>query len=206
MWRNILLIISSVLFLIVTFNNYFLERKVVLFDSKIKKIVSENEFLNDDISQILDNEELTIKFDNFTLNPNLLLYTTKNDTVVINDLLTKRGKLVFYYSDQYCDMCYKNLLKQVNNFITYSGTKNIIVLAEYKNLRDFHYFLKDNEIKAEIYLISVNIGFPDQTIKQPFFFMIDQSLKVKYFYAPYKKYLRNVNKYLSIVDDYLNKK
>jgi hypothetical protein len=170
-----------------TINSYFLKKRIVQTNFKNKDILNEILFLNEDISQILNNEELAIQSEHSFVNPNKLVYTTKNDSVYLKDIVIKRGKLVFYYSDQYCDICYKNLLKHINNYIIFSGTKNIIVIAEYENLRNFYYFLKDNKIYAKIYLTNKGLEFPAQIGKQPFFFMLDESFKAKYVYVPHKK-------------------
>jgi hypothetical protein len=140
------------------------------------------------------------------IDPLTQLITIRNDTVLLKELVRKKGKLILYYSEQYCDICYKNLLRHINDYITNTGTKNIIILAEYENPRNFNYFINHNEIRAKIYLTHKGIIFPSQKGNQPFFFMLDNSFLAKYVNVPNKKYLKNIDLYLRTVDEYITKK
>jgi hypothetical protein len=204
MLRNIIITVLSVFLLFETSSNFLLRRKNMLFDVSIRAKTGEIEFLKEDIAEILNNEELEIESESFPVNPGILLLTINNDSVLLKDIIKNSGKLVFYYSDQYCDLCYRELLKVLNNYIIKSGSGNIIVLAEIEDPRSSYYLLKNNDIKTDIYLITKDIGFPAQAGKKPFFFMIDKSFSAKYVYIPYKKYLKNVETYISTIDKFLN--
>jgi hypothetical protein len=186
------------------FNNRLLKRKNISADVKNINITGEMGFLKDDISQILINEDLAFKSLHFTVNPKTMLITNLNDSLHLEDIIKNDGKLVFYYGDQYCELCYKELINLINKYINKTGTKNIIVLAEYENARNLYFFLKNNEIKTDVYFLPKGIDLPVQKEKKPFFFMLDNSFKTNFVYVPHKQYLNHIDNYFGAMDRYLN--
>ncbi|MCX6327678.1 MAG: hypothetical protein NT144_13660 [Bacteroidia bacterium] len=204
MWRNnITTLVLSVFLLFMAVSCYFLKRKVALISFNNETISKEVGYLNEDISQILENGKLMIQSEYSAIDPLTLLITTRNDTICLKDLVTKKGKLILFYNEQYCDLCFKNLLQHVNDYIANTGTQNLILIAKYENQRAFNYFIKHNDIKAEIYLSHNELDFSGN---QPFFFMLDNSFLAKYVNVPNKKYLNNIDLYLRTVDEYITKK
>lgn len=148
---------------------------------------------------------LAFKTDFISMDSSVPLLTTRGEHILLKDLIKGQGKIVFYFGDQYCELCYQEILDLINNYLKETQTENIIVFAEYSNYRNLRYFLSNYNIQTEVYYISENLMLPAQTGKNPFFFIIDSNFKVQLVYIPNKKYLSKLNNYFELSNDLITK-
>jgi hypothetical protein len=167
------------------------------------KILTDVEYLKDDINQILNNEAREIESENYKVDPEKLLSTLSFESVKIKDIIKKNGNLVFYFGDNYCEDCYRQMIELISNYISKTGTNNIVIMAEYANPRSIKYLLKDFDIKTDIFVVPGGLDIPARSGKKAFFFVIDGTYLVRHVYIPYKKYLDNFETFLIAVDTYL---
>ena len=191
---TILIIIVSFLCIIFSLEQTKSKEKFEL-ESKIS-------FLKEDIDLLLQNELQTIKSEQTKINPTFKLYTLQTDSVKIMDVIGK-GKLFFYFSEHDCQLCYQEIIDKLNKYIEVSKTKNIAVIAQFNNLRNFLFFKRNTKIEAPIYYTTKKINLEATNTNQPFFFVLDQSFKTKFVFIPNKKYNENIDSYFSFVNDFI---
>lgn len=205
MWKKIL-VFGIICMTVLTILNY---RNINIHSSnrtsRILTLQRKINFLYEDIDLLQKNEFFMIKSEYAKINPNFQITTLDNNKKKIKDI-TGSGKLVFYFSEKYCSLCYKTIIKKINHYSDSTRTQNIIVLAEFENLRNFHFFLKDTKIKIPIYYTQKQLNIKATEAKQPFFFVLDKAYEAKYLFIPDKKYDKYIEDYLSFIDGlYVNK-
>ena len=84
----------------------------------------------------------------------LILYEVNKDSTNLNSLLSQKGKLVFFFSEQSCSICFLPFLKKLEKLSNIIGEDNIIVMGKFSNNRSFKTFLIDNNIKQKIYRVN----------------------------------------------------
>jgi hypothetical protein len=164
--------------------------------------MKKNDFLREDIDLLLTNELWALKSDQTPIDPEYLLKNMQKITVRMKDIIDT-GKLFFYFGEHNCQLCYQEIIEILNKYIEKSGTQNIIVIAEFDNLRNLQYFIKNTKIDAPIYYIQKNVDIVAINAEQPFFFVLDKSFRANFVFIPDKKYNENIEPYLFCVDKFL---
>lgn len=174
-------------------------------DVRLQKEIT---YLNTDIDNLLANQMLMIKSEQMSLNPELeLTIPVLSEAIQKNKTTIKKivgnGKLFFYFDEHYCSLCYKEIIEKVNQYVNSQGSETINIIANFSNLRNFVFFLKNTEIKVPVYYISESVNIIATEANQPFFFVLDSDLKVRSCYIPDKKYNKNVEEYITSTSNYL---
>lgn len=177
---------------------------IIRLEKKIK-------FLNEDIDLLLMNQMWMLKSEQTEINPELTLKILNPSNPLQNKLVkirevTGEGKLFFYFGEHDCLLCYQEIINILNEYINKSNSKNIVIIADFENLRNLHFFSKNTKIMTSIYYITKSIDLPAIKARQPFFFSLDKSFKTKFLFVPDKKYNKNIETYLLFVDNTLNHK
>ena len=83
---------------------------------------------------------------------NYTLYSADGDSCKLQDVC-KEKKLVYYLSEQGCQICYQPFLEKLNDLADKIGKENIVVIAKFSEKRVFKLFLQDLdfEMKPAVY-------------------------------------------------------
>lgn len=129
---------------------------------------------------------------------NQLLITLEQDTVKLPDVI-KHKSLIFRYSVLDCKSCIDSIFYQLKGFEDIIGKENIYVFTYYNSTRHFIVSARLNQIKFKIFQIPSNrLQIEEDSLKMPYFFMIDQDLQISdvlYVHNYYSQKL-DIDKYL----------
>lgn len=143
-------------------------------------------------------------FNNEHLSDSLLLLSIDEDTVYACDVFAKNS-LVLRYSFMNCNSCIEFEQEMLKKYA--SDINSIYILATYENYRnlylDIHEF-QSSELNVEFYLIPIESKPLNQIedISIPYYFCIDQKLKVTNTFIPTKTEPELTNIYLSSLKSY----
>lgn len=205
---KVLKISLSVLFILISISaNIYLGVFVIpRHTGHIVKLKKEVTFKQSDIDQLLSNQILMIKSAEIRLDHKLeftIPTFSESPRKVSVDSAVGNGKLFFYFDEHYCLLCYKEIISKINQHVVQYGTDNIAIIANFSNMRNLLFFLKNTEVKVPVYYVTNSINIYATNANQPFFFVLDKSLLPKFVYIPDKKYNDNVNDYISFIVEYL---
>lgn len=120
-----------------------------------KKQIENLQKSNAELTNIIENIAVISKLQHYaeghTLK-NYTLHTIEGDTLKLKDLC-KEKKLIYYFSEQGCQLCYLPFLKKLTDLYRRTGKENIIIIGKFKERRAFKLFLQDlnTEVKPHIY-------------------------------------------------------
>lgn len=141
----------GILSLVILFLNYIIQIKI----DSLKECNNEIEVLQkENINQsfLLENISVISRLQHYaegdTLD-NYILYTLDGDSCWIKDLCIKK-KIVYYFSEQSCQICYLPFLKKINDLSKKIGRENILVIGKFSKKRSFQLFLQDLDFKIDI--------------------------------------------------------
>lgn len=89
---------------------------------------------------------LNFKSNGTFINKELSLKNHKGKEFVLNDELTSK-KLVFRYSELHCDVCVDEQVKSLKKYKEKIGNDNILILADYSNIKNLILFKRLNSIE-----------------------------------------------------------
>jgi len=170
----------------------------------IEKIKLEREirFLKEEIKLLQTNEFWAMQSEQEKINPELKLHSLQKDSCRFKDIVGS-GKIILCFDEHDCDLCYKEIISKINQYIENFGSKNVIIIAHYTNARSFYYFVQNTKINVPIYYTTEGTGLTVTNAVQPFFFVMDSSFKAKYVFVPDKKYNENIETYFQFTDRHL---
>lgn len=115
------------------------------------------EYIKTQLWQTQQNEaEINYKLENITLISkmqhyaerkkikNMTLYTLEGDTLSLQQLVSNENKLVMYFSERGCSMCYETFIENLQ--LSNIDPMKIIILAEYQEGRSLKIKWKDNSL------------------------------------------------------------
>lgn len=149
---------------------------------------------------LLLNASLMFEFQSYKIDENVEIYDENEERITLIQLIQKKPKLIFKYSDLNCNVCIDeqiNLLKKASEII---GSENIIILANYDSPRDLIQFRRMNQIDFKVLNLR-DIEFTAVDKSLPYYFILDESLSLKLLYIPIKgdisltqQYFEKINK------------
>ncbi len=156
-------------------------------DSNFLLKTFQNKLKSDSITMtgLMNNQMFLSQNTYFNICPNFKLLTETGKEVLLSDLCGGNNKLIFRYNEFTCQTC---IYREMLNLMTLSekiGKSNIIVLASYKNKRDFIINKMANKIDLPIY--NVPLKSFDNTIENfniPYLFIIDKQFTAKNIFLP----------------------
>mgnify|MGYP000018399253 FL=1 len=125
----------------------------LVYDVHSKRIIIENyknqneelQNLNAEQSYVLENITILSKLQHFAEGHNLenyTLYTTDGDSCELKDVC-KGEKLIYYFSEQGCQVCYQPFLKKLVELSKKIGKEHIVVIGKFEERRSFKLFLQN---------------------------------------------------------------
>lgn len=149
---------------------------------------------------------------NFYLEENLMLYSLYHNMILpdsievrnergekmkISSLIRGGKNMVVRISESHCISCiqsFNSLLNEANDSIF----KNILYICDYETKPKLAFYKKLLNIKSSVYICR-NLSLPIEKENRPYFFIIDQNLKISRLHLPIyiapdlsKKYMQSI--------------
>ncbi len=78
------------------------------------------------------------------------------DTVEINELFSTDPSLVLFYPSRSCRACVEKIIELLNEEIKLLGLKNIIMITDFSDVREYAVFCRINKIQFPVYNVISN--------------------------------------------------
>lgn len=141
---------------------------------------------------------LCTKSNGSTISEQLVLKNYRGEEFIINDILSSE-KLVFRYSELHCDVCVDEQIKSLKKYKEKIGSDNILILADYNNIKNLALFKRLNSIELPIFKLSKKLNLELDEKDFPYFFVIDSSFIARDFFIPIKEINGYTDNYLKII-------
>ncbi len=146
-------------------------------------------------------------FSDYQIMDNIYLTDIEGDSIQISQLL-ETPKFVYRFSCQSCFTCVEEDLKQIIQFGDIIGYQNIIIIADYENVRSLASIKNKYNIKSPIYIyknrINLMVEAESESERATFYFIIDSTLCVKLVFLS-ESYTEFENLYLKRIEQYFLK-
>lgn len=196
------ILIIFILFLTIAFMIYNNRKISVVLESNINIVNG----LNSEIENLNKKAKIQIENNFFSLDKGIKLINLRGDTLKLEDVISDKT-LVFRYSMLNCGACIQKEFENIiyTNFDRELQKKNIIFIAFYQELRDLIVTYRSLKLDIPIYIVSNNeLGMPiEKNNNIPFYFAINENLKVNYVFIPERdkdeltlQYLKSIKNYL----------
>lgn len=177
MKRNIIILILLLLNTFICVKYFILKDKHQLCEKKqeISKLLDNK--LNELFSESISNESIYI-------NPNIEVTNILGLKQSLSSIFNSEFKIVIRSSEKGCGMCIEEELLRIKESFDSTLYKNIIVITTHTSARKLEIFKQTNKIPFAIYSCS-NLGLPfEQKSEGTYVFMMDSTMRVKYFFHP----------------------
>jgi hypothetical protein len=145
--------------------------KQMPFDAEKRRV--ENILLKEGFFHSYDFEDLSIDYSTFVYNAN-------GDTVSLRELFSGKKTIVLFMSVGSCNFCAGDNIKAIRDL---RKTSDIMIGIDGLTMREFKSFVSQNNIKENVYCLPDRL-FDGFNINPVVYFVVDENLKSKYFYAP----------------------
>lgn len=142
--------------------------------------------------------KLSLKNNGIQIKKNNLLKDINGVEFPLNKML-KSKKIVFRYSELHCDACVDVQIKSLKKYKEKIGSTNILILADYDNIKNLILFKRLNSIKLPVYKLSEKLNIELEKQNVPYFFVLDTNFVAKDFFIPIKEIENYTDNYLEII-------
>lgn len=138
------------------------------------------------------------------ISPRTIVQDEQNEEYYLTEIINN-STLIFRFKELNCMMCVDSLVQVISQFADSTGNANIIILSDYRYIRDLYTFKRLHRLKTPIYSCKKKgLGIPMETKNLPYLFVLAPDLSVSYFFVPDKYDYRYVKKYLKNVGNILS--
>jgi hypothetical protein len=132
---------------------------------------------------------IVIPSDDKSIDASITLLSSDGKRHTLNELVNKRSKLIFRYSELDCDMCIDSVISIIKKISPLKKIPNLIIISDFKSDRNFQIREKYKKHPYPIYNISsANLGLPIENKNFPFLFIITEDLKATKLFIPLKEF------------------
>lgn len=155
-------------------------------------------------AQLWDNYVHLIKDEGRQISDSITVRDTADVKYSIKQLLNRKYKLIFRYSLLDCEVCVDTVMKKMDLYSKRHGLKDILVLTDAFNQRDFYIRATYYKYPFPLYNLNrVNLGMSIEDKDFPYLFVLTPELRVIKVFIPAKELAAQIDDYLSYVTDYL---
>jgi hypothetical protein len=137
---------------------------------------------------------------------NIWGYVKQDEKVDLKSLLSDSLTLIFRYNENNCNICVEEALKPLMEYSAKIGIKNILIITSYRNIRTMQIFIRKYAPGIHVFNSNEDINLPIEKWSTPYFFLIDNTLKVQLVFIPIKEIQNYTREYLNIVNQQFLKK
>lgn len=194
-----LYIIFCALFILNIFliNRYLKLKKTILVDSTIS-----NSNGGDGELQIYKSNFNASIFNNNLKLDNLLIIDSLNISHSLKKEFNKEKKYIFIYrfSKNHCESCVVKSLEVFTKWVESKKHFNAMILGSYDNNRIFYRNVKDYNIGDVSIYNSNNFDIPIEDYGYPYFFVLENNMKIHNVFIPDKEITEITLQYLDLVN------
>jgi len=139
---------------------------------------------------------LELKYNDSKISEGLNLADEKGKKYKIKEKLSTK-KLIFRYSELQCNLCVEKQIIYLKKYKDKIGIDNILILADYSNLRNLIIFKRVNSLDIPVYNLSKKMSLELEKKDLPYFFVVDNSLIAKDYFIPIKEIKNYTDNYLN---------
>lgn len=192
---NILLLILFILLITGAF--LILDRKNLI--EKNQKISSINHMLNSNIFSLNETLKIAYLSDDLLLE-NVEIVSVNKQVLHLHSVLDRKPTLLFIIPEVNCESCIDRGIEKLKDFLSQIDNKKAIVLASYKNFRDFYAFSRVANLNCEIYNFKQgSLNLPADKLIKPYFFVVKPNLRIEKLFVPIKSFNHPIDNYFEII-------
>ena len=118
------------------------------------------------------------------------------ETILFKDIIhNKVAQLFFRFKETNCDACTQNTLKQLSKLSAQFPKQGIIVLAGYKNIRQFNAFAQTYKLNFKVFNVHT-LPIVAEKQNQPYLFVVTSEYKIQNIFIVNKSESRFTAEYL----------
>ncbi len=100
-----------------------------------------------------------------------------NSPIPIKNVFGGRKTLIYYFSKLYCTVCVESQIEVIKAVFANDST-NIVLLANSSNYKELYVLRQTLGLKCPIYKVDQDLNLPCDSIRMPYFVLLDENLKV----------------------------
>ncbi|WP_320935182.1 hypothetical protein [Bacteroides nordii] len=137
------------------------------------------------------------------LNPQMRLYSEQGDSLCLMDIKKKRRTLVLRYSAHSCSTCVADLLGLIKSFIQENHNIEILLFTTFQTNEEMKKLYHINRFLPDIYNV-YSMDLPMEKELVPYFFLLDEDLRVLDIFIPHKELPHLTKRYLDKIKEVCN--
>lgn len=182
-----------------------------LFTNKKQTTIITDKYWDCDfqINYLIENQNKLITFSKLQYHAenqqvdNVKLYDKNNKELFLQDLLSNRPKLIYYYSEKSCTGCFEPFLYKLDSISNYLETENIIIISNFSNYRSLKASIKNKYKNINIYRTEEKIKIIDTSdYDYAYAFLIKANREAHKIIITDKINTDFTNEYLNYIADY----
>lgn len=170
------------------------QKEYVSLANKINELFYENTLLKEDA--------MLSKQGCLSLNPQLILYTEKGDSISLSQVRKKNKTLVLRYSSFSCTPCVDSAIELIKKFIEENPDIDVLLIGTYGTTQELRRFKRTNNLLTQVYHINL-LRLPIEKENIPYLFILDNDMKVIDTFIPRKELLEQTARYLIHIKELL---
>lgn len=179
-------------------------RDISLLNIKISEFEATDKYTSLKIEHCLKVVKLMQKANQISLPPELTLQNENGNNVHLSNLVGKKPKLVFRYTQLNCNICIDSQMGFIKEFVNKYGYDKLIMISNYKYKKNIYQFKTLNNINNEIFNVEILDSALDR-LNIPYYFILNKVCQPTIFHFPDKNFPENTKEYFkSIEDQYFN--
>lgn len=153
---------------------------------------------------ILQESVVLSKQGSCSLNPQMQLYTEYGDSLCFSDVKKRKMTLVLRYSIHSCSTCVADLIDLIRSFTQENSNIEVLILTTFQTKDEVKSIYRINGNLINIYS-AYSIKLPLEKELIPYFFLLDEDLRVLDTYIPHKELPHLTKRYLERIKEICNK-
>lgn len=116
----------------------------------------------------------------------------------LKDVL-KKNTLIFRFSANDCDMCFKSVVSAIQKNIKAKALDNVVIIFDEYDDREFMIHAEQLQLPIRMYKIDDSFGLSIEHKNLPFLFMVSENMTVEKLFIPFKEVPTYTEAYLNYV-------
>lgn len=168
--------------------------------AKLDEAAEKVETLSLERALLLDNSMLCYTYNGVQL-PDFLLYDEHNNAFRLSQLLTNKYKLIVRFSYLHCSSCVDDLFRNLDKMIDKFPIDDVLIIAEYSNLRAFLAFKKSFSLPYPIYWVAEGEADILKDENMPYVCIMNEERIIRNIMIPMKEVPSHSDRYYNIMLD-----
>lgn len=128
-----------------------------------------------------------------------LIFKQEGDSVLLSSLCSDKKKLVYFFAEQSCAVCYIPFLEKLQRMADVVGKENVILLAKFDKSRNLKAFIQENKITLDVYRMEEDLNIYPEYNDYALAFLLSRDMLIENIIITDKSNVELSNDYLKIV-------